>query len=395
MQAAVAELLTADPARFDTVLERARATYRERADALAAALERGRRAPSRSTRRRAACSSGPASPMIRVDPDRLADDASAEGVEYARGSYFASGPGTARIGDSGSPRRRAGRAARRGGGADRSCSAPPGSDDRAAPLPRHPPPAYTWAWLSRSVDVDPTCCTHSPAWSTATPARATHGRPRRRPARARPHLHRFGIVNRIVSRPAAVYEEWVRPRLATTHAARLLDIGAGGGDLPRRSSGSPSAMGCASSRRDRPRRARRPLRGAPRRAEVPARVATTADLVAEGETFDVVWSNHVLHHLSSAEFEALLADTEQLVAPGGIGVHGDIERSRRLPGVLGGDALRMERARRSFIRPDGLTSIRRSHTAPELAAAIPHGWRVKRGFPSRLELVWGSEIPDD
>ncbi|WP_353814500.1 methyltransferase [Agromyces sp. SYSU T00266] len=218
------------------------------------------------------------------------------------------------------------------------------------------------------------------------------------PARLERTFRRFGLVNRIVSRPAAVYEEWVRPRLATTHGARLLDIGVGGGDLPSRIlqlarrdglrlevvAIDPDARAVAAA-----------SRFATRGFE--ARVATTADLVAEGETFDVVWSNHVLHHLGAAELGALLADTERLVAPGGIGVHGDIERGRgaylafwaaTLPfawNVFAG----------SFIRPDGLTSIRRSHTAPELARAIPRGWRVKRGFPSRLELVWGSEIPND
>ncbi|GAA2033393.1 class I SAM-dependent methyltransferase [Agromyces tropicus] len=209
---------------------------------------------------------------------------------------------------------------------------------------------------------------------------------------------RFGLVNRIVSRPAAVYEEWVRPRLATTHAARMLDIGAGGGDLPWRI--------LQLARRDGLRLEvvaidpdERAVRAASRFSDprFHARAGNSADLVAEGETFDVVWSNHVLHHLTAAELGALLADTERLVAPGGIGVHGDIERGRgaylafwaaTLPfawNVFAG----------SFIRRDGLTSIRRSHTAPELAGAVPRGWRVKRGFPSRLELVWGSEIPDD
>ena len=209
--------------------------------------------------------------------------------------------------------------------------------------------------------------------------------------------HRFGIVNRIVSRPAAVYEEWVRPRLATTHTTRLLDVGAGGGDLPREILRHAERDGLRLEvvAIDRDERA---IRYASRHEgpRVHARVATTADLVAEGETFDVVWSNHVLHHLTPEELGSLLADTERLVAPGGIGVHGDIERGRGA--YLGFWAATLPFAFNvfagSFIRPDGLTSIRRSHTAPELAAAIPSGWRVKRGFPSRLELVWGSEIRD-
>jgi 2-polyprenyl-3-methyl-5-hydroxy-6-metoxy-1,4-benzoquinol methylase len=217
------------------------------------------------------------------------------------------------------------------------------------------------------------------------------------PAALERTYRRFDLVNRIVSRPAAVYEEWVRPHLSTTRTARLLDIGAGGGDLPREILRHAERDGLRLEvlAIDPDERA---VRVASRHAgpRFTARVATTADLVAEGETFDVVWSNHVLHHLTPEELGSLLADTERLVAPGGIGVQGDIERS--LGAYLGFWAATLPFAWNvlagSFIRPDGLTSIRRSHTAPELAAAIPDGWRVKRGFPSRLELVWGNEIAD-
>ena len=94
VQAAVAELLTAEPSRFDTVLERARATYRERADALAGALEREAPGAFELDPPEGGLFLWPRIADDRVDPDRLADDASAEGVEYARGSYFASRPGT-------------------------------------------------------------------------------------------------------------------------------------------------------------------------------------------------------------------------------------------------------------------------------------------------------------
>jgi 2-polyprenyl-3-methyl-5-hydroxy-6-metoxy-1,4-benzoquinol methylase len=269
---------------------------------------------------------------------------------------------------------------------------------RAAPLPRHRPACLHLGMAVAERRREPDLL-HALAGMQHRDgdARELMDDPAADPLALDRTYHRFGIVNRIVSRPAAVYEEWVRPRLATTHAARLLDVGAGGGDLPREILRHAERDGLRlevvaidpderairyAARHDGPR--------------FRARVATTADLVAQGETFDVVWSNHVLHHLSPGELGALLADTEQLVAPGGIGVHGDIERSRGA--YLGFWAATLPFAWNalagSFIRPDGLTSIRRSHTASELAAAIPRGWRVKRGFPSRLELVWGSEIRD-
>ena len=209
---------------------------------------------------------------------------------------------------------------------------------------------------------------------------------------------RFGIVNRIVSRPAAVYEEWVRPHLSPTRTSRLLDVGAGGGDLPlqilRHAERDGLRLEVLAIDPDE-----RAVRYASRHAEprLQVRTATTADLVAEGETFDVVWSNHVLHHLTPSELGALLADTERLVARGGIAVHGDIERSRGAYLAFWAATLPFAATlfRGSFIRADGLTSVRRSYSAPELARALPRGWRVKRGFPARLELVWGSEIADD
>jgi hypothetical protein len=42
----------------------------------------------------------------------------------------------------------------------------------------------------------------------------------------------------------------------------------------------------------------------------------------------------------------------------------------------------------TFIREDGLISIRRSYTREELAAASPEGWTVRARAPFRLELRW-------
>ncbi|WZO54816.1 hypothetical protein MRBLWH7_003716 [Microbacterium sp. LWH7-1.2] len=94
VQAVVAELLTQDPGLFDRTLDRARATYASRARTLAEAIDR--EAPG------AFDVEVPGGglflwPRLRdasVDADRLAADASAEGVEYQRGAFFPSGPGT-------------------------------------------------------------------------------------------------------------------------------------------------------------------------------------------------------------------------------------------------------------------------------------------------------------
>lgn len=202
---------------------------------------------------------------------------------------------------------------------------------------------------------------------------------------------RFDLVNAVVSGRGAIYRRWVRPRLRAGATVRLLDVGTGGADLPRRMlrwgardggrlevvAIDPDARAIAFAR-DRP-----PVPG------LELRQAATGDLVAAGERFDVVISNHVLHHLTAGELGAILADSEALLAPGGVAVHADIARSAL--GYLGFAAgtLPFEPTllRRTYIRADGLTSIRRSHTPAELAAAAPAGWSVRAGVPSRLELV--------
>ena len=206
---------------------------------------------------------------------------------------------------------------------------------------------------------------------------------------------RFRPVNVIVSNQRAVYRRWIRPRLSPTETRRVLDIGTGGADVPRALLAWAGADGLRLevTAIDPDPRA---LDWALRQPAVPGlllRRVTSRELAETGERFEVVTSNHVLHHLDGHEFGALLADSERLAGDGGIVVHSDIERSRL--GYAGFWLGSLPFARNllagSYIRADGLTSIRRSHTAAELAAVLPAGWRVRRGFPSRLEVVWGAD----
>lgn len=206
---------------------------------------------------------------------------------------------------------------------------------------------------------------------------------------------RFALVNRIVSNPGAVYRRWIRPRLSPTETRRVLDIGTGGADVPRellrRARHDGLRLEVTAIDPD-PRALDWALRQ-PAEPGLVLRRVTSAELAAAGERFDVVMSNHVLHHLDGRALGTLLADSEHLARDGGIAVHSDIERTRL--GYLGFavGTLPFERnlLEGSYIRADGLTSIRRSHTAPELAAVLPPGWRVRRAFPSRLEAVWGGD----
>lgn len=193
---------------------------------------------------------------------------------------------------------------------------------------------------------------------------------------------RFGVVNRLVSGWGAVWRTKLGPHLRSLdRPAHVLDLGSGGGDL--------AARLIALARRDRidvvvtgadpdPRAHEAALE---RRATGARFVcAGSAELVAAGERFDAVVSNHVLHHLDAASFAAFAADSRRLA--GGLVLHSDIARSRAAYGLYAVGITPL--APGTFLRTDGLRSIRRSYRPDELAGALGAGWTVTRPAPFRL-----------
>lgn len=195
----------------------------------------------------------------------------------------------------------------------------------------------------------------------------------------------FRLVNPVVSGWGDTYRRLIRPLLSAEVERTLLDVGCGGGDVARglmrraRRDGlrlritaiDPDARAIAFARQ-------RPVEG------VELRQAHTAELVAAGEHFDFVISNHVLHHLDEGEFRRLIDDSEQLARV--LAVHADLARSRWAFVAFAVSTAPLFPG--SFIRHDGLASIRRSYTPRELRAASPARWRVIPRAPSRQLLVW-------
>ncbi|WP_372698347.1 class I SAM-dependent methyltransferase [Arthrobacter sp. JSM 101049] len=199
----------------------------------------------------------------------------------------------------------------------------------------------------------------------------------------------FPLVNAAVSGWGRLYREVIRPALPRDRPSTLLDIGCGGGDI--------SVALARQARRDgfdlhvtgidpdeRAHRYATEARAQGRDTAVVFRRATSGDLVAAGERFDVVVSNHVLHHLTAGELAALLSDTEALT--GRVAIHSDIVRSRAALLLFGAATLPL--ARGSFIRRDGLTSIRRSYLPGELRGLVPPQWQVLRRRPYRNLVVF-------
>ncbi|MGO1920521.1 MAG: methyltransferase domain-containing protein [Microbacterium sp.] len=200
---------------------------------------------------------------------------------------------------------------------------------------------------------------------------------------------RFPLVNAVVSRWRAVYRRDIRPR-ARRKPIRLLDVGSGGGDVSRALAAwaRRDALPVSITALDADERAIRWAR--PRGGGVEYRCASTTALVDAGDRFDIVISNHLLHHLSRTELPTVLADSVALAADDGLVLHRDIERGRFAYWGFAAGTLPFARnlLANSFIRDDGLTSIRRAYTASELTAIAPPGWQVRRAIPARLELRW-------
>lgn len=200
----------------------------------------------------------------------------------------------------------------------------------------------------------------------------------------------FALVNRAVSGWRSIYRTYLRPALSASSVTTVLDIGCGGGDvaimLARWAAHDGRRLEVLAI--DPDDRAYRFAAGRPRIQGVAFRQASTRVLVDEGRTFDVVISNHVIHHLTPPQFQLFLNDSALLCH--GIALHNDIRRSTAAYALFAAGSWPL---RGSYIRVDGLTSIRRSYTTEELIAAAPPGWQVRRHSPFRNLLTLDKRVP--
>ena len=196
----------------------------------------------------------------------------------------------------------------------------------------------------------------------------------------------FSIINKLLSQWKRIYKKELRPLLDQKKTYTLLDIGFGGGDVPvqiakwafrdriklKVTAIDPDQRAIDFAKKNYPE------------GVVHWRKCTSTDLVLEKEKYDIVISNHLVHHLKNQELLKLLQEARELASLKVL--FNDIERSD-----LGYSMFNLfSRAwfKDSFITEDGLTSIKRSFTLKELQELTTAGWYVERIFPFRLILKY-------
>ncbi|MEX0769952.1 MAG: methyltransferase domain-containing protein [Balneolaceae bacterium] len=196
----------------------------------------------------------------------------------------------------------------------------------------------------------------------------------------------FSHVNDLISRWESLFKAYIAPLGNRRREMNLLDIGCGGGDLCLKFADWANEAGIRMQITgiDPDPRAMEYVKQLDVPENVEFKLARASDLVRYGERYDVVVSNHLLHHLRETEILELCKQTEQLTRQ--LAIFNDLRRSTLAMTAFGMTAPFLYRS--SFIVRDGFTSIRRSFTKPELKKVLPEGWVIKKLFPYRLLVMY-------
>lgn len=195
----------------------------------------------------------------------------------------------------------------------------------------------------------------------------------------------FGTLNDLLSGWSRAWREVLLP--AARRALRdrghvtMLDVGCGGGDLPRRFAAWANRDGVplTITAIDPDDRALAYARSRPTPPCVRYEPWHTRDLARRGETFDLVVSNHVLHHVTSEDLTTFLGETVALTRE--VALHADLFRTRlALPAFW----LFSLPFRGSLLREDGRRSIHRAWTPRDLKPHLPP--RVEANRRGRFRL---------
>ncbi len=197
----------------------------------------------------------------------------------------------------------------------------------------------------------------------------------------------FTRINRLFARPGTIYQRYIQPILENNPSpVRILDIGFGAGDLPAYIARRAQMDGydVRITAIDTDQRSVDYARGAGYPGNIEFIRRDVSEWQGESRSFDVVMSNHLLHHIAHADLAHFLESACRLSVRSVI--MSDIHRSRIAH--VGFRLLTRPFFRHSFVVEDGLISIRRSFKPDELRAVLPTGWEVEHLFPFRLVAIF-------
>jgi len=196
----------------------------------------------------------------------------------------------------------------------------------------------------------------------------------------------FSRINKLLSGWKKIYSDFIKPEIIKNNRrASILDIGCGGGDIIRVLSNLSSKNGfdVTFTGIDPDERSIHFLMKQNWPEGFDFHPKTAEDLVSENQTFDIVISNHLLHHLTNSQVAGMCRTAEKLAKK--IVLFSDIERSNL--GYLSFQLAAPLLFSKSYIVKDGLISIKKSFRKEELESLLPYNWTVQRRFPFRLLAI--------
>ncbi len=195
----------------------------------------------------------------------------------------------------------------------------------------------------------------------------------------------FSVINRFLTGWHTFYEDYIRPLAREKRPLEILDIGFGGGDIAyhldrwaRRDHLVLSITGIETDSRAIDYVGTRSWPGT-----ITFEHCTTRELVKDGRRFDVIISNHLVHHLSPEVLGQTLSDCENLCRR--LILFNDLERSPLAFALFSVFAIPLSIG--SYIACDGRISIRKSYRIEEMKSLLPDGWIVRRTIPWHLLIT--------
>lgn len=204
--------------------------------------------------------------------------------------------------------------------------------------------------------------------------------------------HHFSFINPVLSGWYRIYREYIFPLIQfRSNPVSLLDVGCGGGDIPlllqRWAMRDNMSINITAIDPDTRALNYAKSRNSTFQTNIDFREETAEELAHNGLRYDVVITNHVLHHLPDEQIISFLNLLKKLSRH--YVLANDIRRSNVGYALFYLGTGLVPSFHKSFIRTDGLMSIQRSFTAGELQKLVNSiGYHVKRPYPFRLLALY-------